>query len=74
MGKPRPVAIRSETIELAQFLKFAGVADSGGGAKRVIVGGEVQVNGEVVTQRGRTLRMGDLVAWRDEVLVVTVVR
>jgi len=74
MAKPRPVAIRSETIELAQFLKFSGVADSGGGAKHAIVSGAVQVNGAVVTQRGRTLSMGDVVTWNGQALVVTVVR
>jgi len=67
---PRTVAIRSEPIELAQFMKFAGLAGSGGGAKLAIVNGLVQVNGEVVTQKGRKLRAGDRVAFGDETLLV----
>jgi len=67
---PRTVAIRSEPIELARFMKFAGLAGSGGGAKLAIVNGLVQVNGEVVTQKGRKLRAGDRVAFGDETLLV----
>jgi len=69
---PRVVAIRAEPIELAPFLKFAGLAGSGGGAKLAIVNGLVQVNGAVVTQKGRKLKAGDRVAFGDQVLVVAV--
>jgi ribosome-associated protein len=67
---PRTVAIRAEPIELAQFLKFAGLAGSGGGAKHAIVSGQVEVNGAVVTQKGRKLKAGDRVAVDGQVLVV----
>lgn len=69
---PRTVPIRAEPIELAQFLKFAGLADTGGGAKLAIVNGLVQVNGEVSTQKGRKLRAGDRVTFGEETLVVAV--
>ena len=48
-------------IRLAQFLKWKGIAESGGMAKVLIQGGEVKVNGEVETRRGRRLRPGDLI-------------
>lgn len=49
-------------IRLGQFLKFAGLLDSGGDAKELIVDGHVRVNDEVERRRGRQLRDGDLVA------------
>ncbi len=48
-------------IRLDQFLKFAGLADTGGEAKTRIQAGEVRVNGEVETRRGRKLHVGDAV-------------
>ena len=43
------------------LLKATGLAHSGGGAKVLIADGQVQVNGEVETRRGRKLRAGDTV-------------
>jgi len=57
----RDVAIREDGIRLGQFLKLAGVGDSGGETKSRIAAGEVRVNGEVDTRRGRQLRRGDVV-------------
>jgi ribosome-associated protein len=57
----RDVTIREDGIRLGQFLKLAGVTDSGGGTKSWIAAGEVRVNGEVDTRRGRQLRRGDVV-------------
>ena len=57
------VRIGSESIRLGQFLKFAGLIDSGGDAKEAIIDGYVQVNGEVERRRGRQLRDGDLVTF-----------
>jgi ribosome-associated protein len=50
------------TIQLGAFLKLAGVAGTGGHAKVIIQSGEVAVNGETETRRGRTLHEGDVVA------------
>lgn len=50
-----------DTIKLDQFLKLAGVAETGGYAKLLIQGGMVAVNGEVETRRGRKLVPGDRV-------------
>ena len=44
-----------------QFLKLANLIDTGADAKFVIADGEVEVNGEVETRRGRQLRDGDVV-------------
>jgi ribosome-associated protein len=55
----REVEIRGETIRLGQLLKVAGVVDSGGEAKGLIAEGQVSVNGEVETRRGRQLHAGD---------------
>lgn len=54
------VTITTEYIKLQDLLKFAGVVDTGGMAKEVIQAGEVTVNGEVCTMRGKKLRPGDV--------------
>lgn len=58
--------IRDESIRLGQFLKLAGLVESGADAKELIADGEVQVNGETETRRGRNLRIGDVVTLDDE--------
>ena len=57
-------------MTLGQALKASDAVGSGGEAKVVIQGGEVRVNGEVETRRGRKLREGDLVEVGDERLEV----
>ena len=61
MGGMRDVAIDSDMIRLGQFLKLADLIDTGGEAKILIASGDVTVNGEVDTRRGRQLRPGDVV-------------
>ncbi|GAA5198997.1 RNA-binding S4 domain-containing protein [Rugosimonospora acidiphila] len=61
MASMRDVDIEEDMIRLAQFLKLAGVIDTGGEAKLVIADGEVRVNGEVEVRRGRQLRRGDVI-------------
>lgn len=63
----RDVAIRGDMIRLGQFLKFAGIADSGADARALLDEGAVTVNGEPETRRGRQLRDGDVVAAGDQV-------
>ena len=55
------VTISDDVIRLGQFLKLAGLIDSGAEAKAVIADGEVTVNGEVDERRGRQLAVGDVV-------------
>ncbi|MBB5869264.1 ribosome-associated protein [Allocatelliglobosispora scoriae] len=66
----RDVGIRDDMIRLGQFLKLAGVAETGGEGKTFIVSGDVLVNGEVETRRGRQLHKGDVVEFEDERLRV----
>jgi ribosome-associated protein len=49
-------------IKLDQFLKWQGIVQTGGEAKLKIQGGEVSVNGEIETRRGRKLVSGDRVS------------
>ena len=60
----------SSGMTLGQALKAADLVGSGGEAKAVIQGGEVRVNGEVETRRGRRLKEGDVVEVGDERLEV----
>ena len=55
---------------LGQALKAANLVGSGGQAKVLIQAGEITVNGEVETRRGRRLRTGDVVEVGDERLEV----
>lgn len=58
-------------IRLGQLLKVAGIVDSGGEAKALIAEGDVTVNGEPETRRGRQMHPGDtLVAAGHEVRLV----
>ncbi|MDD2431228.1 MAG: RNA-binding S4 domain-containing protein [Firmicutes bacterium] len=59
--KPKAVLIKTDTIKLEQFLKWAGVVQTGGEAKNLIQDGWVLVNGEEELRRGRQLKEGDLV-------------
>ena len=51
--------MRGDRITLAQAVKAAGLAGSGGEAKHLVRGGAVTVNGLVVTEPGRKLVAGD---------------
>ena len=61
MPEPMDVPIRDESIRLGQFLKLANLVDSGAEAKPLIQEGQVSVNGEADTRRGRQLVPGDVV-------------
>lgn len=63
--------LRDEFIKLGQAMKAAGIVSSGIGAKMLIQDGQVTVNGEVETRRGRKLYDGDVFEFEgDEVRVV----
>ena len=63
--KSEKVTIQTEFIKLDQLLKFAGVTFTGGEAKAAIQNGEISVNGEVCTMRGKKIRPGDTVTVYD---------
>ena len=64
------IGIHSEFIKLDAFLKLSGLAETGGEAKLMVADGEVLVNGEVCTHRGKKLRPGDTVSFGGETLEV----
>ena len=64
------IEITTEYIKLQDLLKFAAAVQTGGEAKMVIQEGEVTVNGEVCTMRGKKLRPGDVVAFAGRELTV----
>lgn len=64
------VEIKTEFIKLDQLLKFASLVQTGGEAKALIADGEVKVNGEVCTQRGKKIRNGDVVELFDQIVEI----
>jgi len=64
------IKIHTEFIKLDQLLKFSGAAETGGMAKEMILEGEVTVNDEVCTMRGKKIRPGDRVGIADFLLIV----
>ena len=60
----------SPGITLGQALKAANLVGSGGEAKILVQTGEVRVNGEVETRRGRKLKAGDVVEVGEERLEI----
>ncbi len=69
---PEPVIVRETPIELCQFLKFGGLAGTGGEAKQRIAEGEVLVNGVVETRKRKKLGPGDTVTLDGRTLLVQV--
>ena len=64
------VKISTEYIKLQDLLKFTGAVETGGEAKEVIQAGEVLVNDEVCTMRGKKLRPGDVAQFNGKRFVV----
>ena len=66
------IAIISDVLIYAAVIFYiawkimANAVETGGEAKECIQGGEVQVNGEVCTMRGKKIRPGDVVAFRGQ--------
>jgi len=65
------ITITTEYIKLDAFLKFCTAVSSGGEAKLLIADGQVLVNGETCTQRGKKLHPGDVVSVAGEAYEVT---
>ena len=45
-------------VELCQLLKLAGIAESGGGGKRIVAAGEVLVDGQPESRKSAKIRAG----------------
>ena len=69
-SEPRTVAVSETPIELCQFLKFGGLAESGGQAKQAISEGLVHLNGAVETRKRKKLAVGDRVTFAGQTIVV----
>lgn len=61
------IKIETEYIKLDSFLKWCGAVSLGSEAKFYIKEGVVLVNGEVCTQRGKKLRLGDQIEFQEEI-------
>lgn len=59
--KKEEIEISGDYIKLDSLLKFAGITDTGGIAKEIILIGKIKVNGETCLMRGKKLRRGDTV-------------
>ena len=62
--------IRDEYIKLGQALKAAGLTENGAEAKEAVQAGEVKVNGEVDTRRGRKCVPGDVIEFQGETVSI----
>ncbi len=71
-SSPRHVTVREVPIELCQFIKFAGLSESGGEAKRLISEGRVLLNGTVESQKRKKLAAGDQVKVDGHTIIVKV--
>ncbi len=66
----RKISVKEDFIKLDSALKLAGLVSTGGHAKTVIQNGEVRVNGEVCTQRGKKLKSGDTAEYDGNGIVI----
>ena len=62
--------INTDFIRLDSFLKMCDAVQTGGHAKLVIQDGEVRVNGEVCTARGKKLSSGDSAEFENVIYTV----
>jgi ribosome-associated protein len=65
-----PIPLRGGHITLVQAVKVAGLAESGGQAKRFVREGDVKVNGQVEQRPGRKLLAGDRFAVGEQEWVI----
>ena len=66
-----PLEITTEFIKLQDAMKYANAVYSGGEAKVLIQEGQVQVNGQVCTMRGKKLRPGDTFCFNGSTYAIT---
>lgn len=64
------VKINSEFIKLDQALKLGELVESGGHAKIVIQDGLIKVNGIVENQRGKKIKVGDIIEFEKNKIVI----
>lgn len=64
------IKINTDFIKLDSFLKLTNLCESGGLAKTLIHEGEVMVNGEVETRRGKKLYKGDKISFQGNDFII----
>lgn len=64
------INIQEEFIRLDSLMKFSGLCDTGGRAKFLIQNGEVKLNGEICTMRGKKIRPGDRIEYQGRIVTV----
>ena len=69
---PSMEPVTEKYIKLDAFIKWQGLAETGGQAKLDIQDGLVRVNGKVETRRGRKLVQGDKVTYRGKTVLVEI--
>lgn len=60
------IKIKSKHIKLDQFLKWANLVATGGEAKLLIKAGEITVNGEIEYKRGKKIKAGDIIVFKNK--------
>lgn len=66
------ILIQEDFIRLDNLMKYAGLCNSGGRAKYLIQNGEVKLNGEICTMRGKKIRSGDQVEYQNRTVEVEI--
>lgn len=66
----KTINIKEDYIKLDSLLKYTGEAQTGGHAKIMILNGEVKVNGEICTQRGKKIKKEDKVQVNGNILII----
>jgi ribosome-associated protein len=67
----RRTPVTGDFIRLDAFMKYVGEAETGGDAKRIIIGGEVFVDGERCAQRGKKVYRGSFVRYKGKIWAIT---
>ena len=62
----KEIKIDTDIIKLDSFMKWAGIVSMGSEAKILILNGEIKLNGEVETRRGKKLKKGDILEFNGE--------
>ncbi len=60
------IKIVTPFIKLDQLVKFAGIAETGAKAKILIELGEFNVNGDLCTKRGKKIKPGDVIDFKNK--------
>lgn len=61
------IEITTATITMDKLLKFSDVADTGGQAFMMVEDGVVRLNGQLVTEKRKQVRPGDVVNIDDQI-------